>query len=217
MQIDWLDGELVERNVARGGHLGAARAPVPVPVRTAAQSTPPVEQQLGTSARRSSRRVGMLGGGSWTEQGAKDIVAFAEANNIPTGVSFRRQDLIPNDHPLYGKSVLFTGKLATMGRKEAQALVKEVGGLASSGVSGALDVLVIGDDGSPLLGEGRMSSKHKKAEALNAAGSSIQIISESEFLRILEGGVTAVSAQPVQGPEAEPEQRSSEPEQGTLF
>ena len=47
----------------------------------------------------------MLGGGSWTEQGAKDIVAFAEANNIPTGVSFRRQDLIPNDHPLYAGDV----------------------------------------------------------------------------------------------------------------
>ena len=51
------------------------------------------------------RPLMILGGGSWTEQAAKDIVAFAEANNIPTGVSFRRQDLIPNDHPLYAGDV----------------------------------------------------------------------------------------------------------------
>ena len=51
------------------------------------------------------RPLMILGGGSWTEQAAQDIRAFAEANNIPTSVSFRRQDLLPNDHPLYAGDV----------------------------------------------------------------------------------------------------------------
>ncbi|PIW25791.1 MAG: thiamine pyrophosphate-binding protein [Rhodospirillales bacterium CG15_BIG_FIL_POST_REV_8_21_14_020_66_15] len=51
------------------------------------------------------RPLMILGGGSWTEQAAQDIRAFAEASNIPTGVSFRRQDLLPNDHPLYAGDV----------------------------------------------------------------------------------------------------------------
>ena len=87
-------------------------------------------------------------------------------------------------HPLAGKSFVFTGKLAHMTRKEAQALVTSQGGSTPSGVSVALDYLVIGDDGSPLLGEGRMSSKHRKAEELVQSGSTIQIITERAFLEI---------------------------------
>ena len=51
------------------------------------------------------RPLMILGGGSWTEQASQDIRAFAEANNLPTSVSFRRQDLLPNDHPLYAGDV----------------------------------------------------------------------------------------------------------------
>ena len=55
-----------------------------------------------------------------------------------------------------------------------------------SSVSASLDYLVIGDDGSPLLGEGRMSSKHRKAEALVGEGSELQIITERAFLALVE-------------------------------
>ncbi|MEK9671950.1 MAG: thiamine pyrophosphate-binding protein [Rhodospirillaceae bacterium] len=47
----------------------------------------------------------MLGGPTWTEDAARDIIAFAEASNIPVSVSFRRQDLISNEHPLYAGDV----------------------------------------------------------------------------------------------------------------
>jgi DNA ligase (NAD+) len=85
------------------------------------------------------------------------------------------------DHVLFGKSVVFTGKLAKMDRKSAQKLVKEVGGKTPSSVSADLDYLVIGDDGSPLLGEGKKSTKHTKAEKLNDKGADIRIISETDF------------------------------------
>lgn len=92
----------------------------------------------------------------------------------------------PEGHALSGKSVVFTGKLARMDRKSAQKRVREVGGKTPSGVSRELDYLVIGDDGSPLLGDGKKSTKHTKAESLNAKDAEIEIISEADFELLLE-------------------------------
>jgi acetolactate synthase-1/2/3 large subunit len=43
----------------------------------------------------------VLGGGDWSAQSCNDIRAFIEANNLPAGCSFRRQDLLDNRHPNY--------------------------------------------------------------------------------------------------------------------
>ncbi|MGM0578176.1 MAG: NAD-dependent DNA ligase LigA [Myxococcota bacterium] len=91
------------------------------------------------------------------------------------------------DSPISGRSFVFTGKLATMNRKDAQRLVREHGGTTPTGVTKTLDYLVIGDEGSPLLGEGTKSTKHAKAEKHVAAGAPIRIIAESTFQRMLEG------------------------------
>jgi len=84
-----------------------------------------------------------------------------------------------------GKSFVFTGKMATMDRKAAQAQVKALGGEAPSQVVKGLDYLVIGDDGSPLFGQGRKGSKMLKAEKYNEAGGGIQIIAERDFVDML--------------------------------
>jgi len=42
------------------------------------------------------RPLMIVGGGSWTDQGCADIVAFAEASGIPAACSFRRQDVFDN-------------------------------------------------------------------------------------------------------------------------
>ena len=42
---------------------------------------------------RAERPLMMLGGSTWTDEGARRAIAFAEANGLPTCVSFRRQDL----------------------------------------------------------------------------------------------------------------------------
>lgn len=44
------------------------------------------------------RPLMLIGGGGWSEQARADIMAFAEANNLPTCCSFRRHDLFDNDH-----------------------------------------------------------------------------------------------------------------------
>jgi acetolactate synthase-1/2/3 large subunit len=49
----------------------------------------------------SKRPLMIVGGGGWTEQACADIVAFAEANDLPVGASFRCQDRFDNTHANY--------------------------------------------------------------------------------------------------------------------
>ncbi len=88
---------------------------------------------------------------------------------------------------LGGASVLFTGKLATMTRNDAQAQVRDASGAVASSVTKKLHYLVIGDEGSPLFSGGAKGDKQLKAEQLNAAGANIRIVSETAFLRMLAG------------------------------
>lgn len=85
------------------------------------------------------------------------------------------------------KSFLFTGKLATMTRSQAKKKVSAANGTNGSGVSGKLDYLVVGDEGSPLYGQGRKGSKLLKAEKLIEKGASLRVISETAFLQMLAG------------------------------
>ncbi|WP_211356793.1 NAD-dependent DNA ligase LigA [Phaeodactylibacter luteus] len=78
------------------------------------------------------------------------------------------------DGPFVGKTILFTGSLQTMSRKEAQAKAEAAGAKNISAVSGNLDVLVAGE---------KAGSKLKKAQALGT----VEIMSEEEFLARLAG------------------------------
>lgn len=95
---------------------------------------------------------------------------------------------------LEGASFLFTGKMATMQRKDAEAQVRAANGMVASGVTNKLHFLVIGDEGSPLYGQGKKGTKQVKAEALNAAGANIKIVSETAFLKRLAGATAEVSS-----------------------
>lgn len=89
---------------------------------------------------------------------------------------------------LKGKSFLFTGKLNTMTRSEAEAKVTAANGANAAGVSPKLDYLVIGDEGSPLYGQGKKGSKQVAADKLIAKGGvPLKIISETAFLQMLAG------------------------------
>ena len=43
----------------------------------------------------------LVGGGGWTEEAARDMLAFAEAGGLPTVASFRCQSYIDNHSPIY--------------------------------------------------------------------------------------------------------------------
>jgi hypothetical protein len=95
---------------------------------------------------------------------------------------------------LGGATFLFTGKMATMQRSEAEERVKAAHGVVFSSVSSKLHYLVVGDEGSPLYGQGKKGNKQVRAEELNAGGANIRIISETAFLQMLSGGRAAQTA-----------------------
>ena len=79
-----------------------------------------------------------------------------------------------------GKSFLFTGKMTTMGRNDAIKLLEAQGGGAAQSVTKDLDFLVVGDGGGA-------GSKLVKANKLKEKGGRVEIISESDFLKMIEG------------------------------
>ncbi|MDL2317107.1 NAD-dependent DNA ligase LigA, partial [Desulfovibrio sp. OttesenSCG-928-A18] len=69
-----------------------------------------------------------------------------------------------------GKTIVFTGALASMSRSEAARLAEAAGADVLSGVSRKLDLLVVGEE---------PGSKLEKARALG-----VRVLSEAEFLRL---------------------------------
>ncbi len=75
------------------------------------------------------------------------------------------------DSPVTGKTVVFTGAMVLLGRKEAQDLVKQLGGKASGSVSSKTDLLVYGESAG---------SKLEKAKKLG-----VKTMTEKEFLKLV--------------------------------
>jgi tetratricopeptide (TPR) repeat protein len=107
--------------------------------------------------------------------------------------------------PLLGQLVVFTGKLSSLGRKDARALVIRLGGATADDVNAKTTMLVVGAEGfgptpnadeampdAPVVsGFSRTvrdkSNKIKRAEELNAqpgAAGPIQILTEDQFCRL---------------------------------
>lgn len=90
-----------------------------------------------------------------------------------------------SDHPLYGKSICFTGTLASMVRRDAMERVIAVGCDFRTGVSKTLDYLVIGDGDFVQFADGWRTGKLQKALGWREAGALIEIIPEKDFLQLL--------------------------------
>ena len=106
-----------------------------------------------------------------------------------------------NDRPLAGPpfsghTVVFTGKLASLGRREARALVERLGGVVAPEVTARTTMLIVGAEGFSVsqpaaagaaIGDsGReKSNKLRKAEAVNSgAPGRVAIVGEDEFCRL---------------------------------
>jgi hypothetical protein len=115
------------------------------------------------------------------------IKAFTPADFAPKREAPAAPTVAPAAVDLGGASFVFTGKMATMPRKEAEDQVKRCHGVVASSVTKKLHYLVVGDEGSPLYSGGKKGDKQTKAEQLNAAGANIRIISETAFQQMLAG------------------------------
>ena len=101
------------------------------------------------------------------QKGTKEILARLKK----AGVRFDVVEEIKEDTPFSGKSFVITGSLEKYERKEAEALIRGLGGHPTGSVSKKTDYVIVGD--SP-------GSKAKKAETLG-----IPILTEAEFISML--------------------------------
>jgi tetratricopeptide (TPR) repeat protein len=86
---------------------------------------------------------------------------------------------------LQGERVAFTGILASMTHDTAHAQSERHGGVPTHSVSRKTTLLVIGEEGWPIEIDGKPSQKFVQVEEWNAAGDSIRIINESEWLSLI--------------------------------
>ncbi len=90
-----------------------------------------------------------------------------------------------SDSIFYGRAIVFTGTLSSMVRNQAQQAVADIGGINGNTVTKDTDYLVVGQQDYRIVGEDGMSTKQEKAIKLIEKGSSLEILSESDFYRNL--------------------------------
>lgn len=92
------------------------------------------------------------------------------------------------DGPLQGEVICFTGALL-IPRREAAARAAEAGCQVVDNVTKKTTLLVMGDQDVRQLAEGQTkSSKHRKAEELIAAGHTLRILRETDFMQLVRPG-----------------------------
>ena len=93
---------------------------------------------------------------------------------------------IQEDPDFAGKEVVFTGKLISMERLEAQAIVLKAGGTTSNSITKRTSLVVVGAPyDSELLDESRISGKLQKVMNLRDQGADIEVVTEGDFLRMI--------------------------------
>jgi tetratricopeptide (TPR) repeat protein len=85
---------------------------------------------------------------------------------------------VDGSRSLAGQLVVFTGKLSSLGRRDARALVAQLGGATSDDVNARTTMVVVGAEGFGSTPTDK-SQKLKRAEELN-----IQIVSENDFCEL---------------------------------
>jgi DNA polymerase-3 subunit epsilon len=88
-------------------------------------------------------------------------------------------------HPLYGKSICFTGAMLSMPRREAMARITEVGCDFKNSVGKTLSYLVVGDGDFVSFQDGWRTGKLTRVMELRNEGALIEVIPEQDFLHLL--------------------------------
>ena len=89
---------------------------------------------------------------------------------------------LPGSQPLAGQLVVFTGKLSSLGRREARALVARLGGATADDVTAKTTILVVGAEGFGPAAADRNADKSQKLK--RAEDLKIRVLSEEDFCRL---------------------------------
>jgi DNA ligase (NAD+) len=133
-----------------------------------------VKEDSPAPAREHLTNIGGIG-----DSMATDLVGFfAEKHNRDAIADLLKQVEVQeyalaerHDTPISGKTVVFTGSLAKMGRNEAKAKAEQLGATVAGSVSSKTDFVVVGADAG---------SKARKAQELG-----VKILSEDEWLELI--------------------------------
>lgn len=109
-------------------------------------------------------------------QDGTNVSLLEEMESLGVNLKQTEEDkpkVVSADAPLIGKTILFTGTLTQMGRKEAQKMAEDAGAKNISAVSKNLNILVAGE---------KAGSKLKKAKALGT----VEVLTEEEFLKLIK-------------------------------
>lgn len=87
--------------------------------------------------------------------------------------------------------IVFTGKLVSMNRKQAQALVFSLGGWHQESITQKTTLLVVGLSKIDLFVTDNRSKKRQEAEKWIKRGATLRIITEKEFLMLVSQALTA--------------------------
>ncbi|HTM78061.1 MAG TPA: thiamine pyrophosphate-binding protein [Devosia sp.] len=69
----------------------------------------------------------IVGGGGWTNEAGRQLMAFAEANDVPVAASLRCQDYVDNTHPNYVGHFTIGAEPTLMARLKASDVVVALG------------------------------------------------------------------------------------------
>jgi len=137
-------------------------------------------KNFGTlSAVRAARREELLAIPDIGEIVADSILSFFADPSIAAqvdallhdGVSPQEEQAVSLDSPIAGKTVVVTGTLPSLGRREAEALIEQHGGKAAGSVSKKTDYVLYGENAG---------SKLDKARELN-----VPLLTEDEFFALI--------------------------------
>ena len=137
----------------------------------------------------------------FAEPNNRDLLARLEAAGVLMTMPAQQAS---TEHPLFGKTLVFTGTMPALGRAEAQSMALEVGAKVSSSVSKKTDYVVAGAEAG---------SKLDKARELG-----VRVIDEQAFLALVNRGEqqTPVNEAAAVANEDAPEQ-VAEPQEISLF
>lgn len=121
--------------------------------------------------------AGRLYSGGYDPSRTKSESRYKDLSKIVGDPAKHKPDCI-----FYGRTVVFTGTLS-MVRAHAQQMIADIGGILGNTVTKDTDFLIVGQQDFRVVGEDGMSSKQEKAIKLIQSGSTLEIISENDFMR----------------------------------
>lgn len=129
------------------------------------------------------KKLGNLGGNGFLRTSIRHSYTPKNKFYIPTAEERAAMD---PSNPVYGTYFVFTGKLERFTRQEAAKEIALLGGVPEGNVTTKTNYLVIGEQDFRIVGKSGQSNKMKKAFELLAKGYEIEILSELDFLKLIE-------------------------------